>query len=177
MSRSLQSEMELPHPSPSTDLHVSNLPVLRKAILCHGYHLSPQTATWQDQILQIKREAKKQCIPQPFPRVLHHGDACLIQQIHIFFGLSLLTTYLWKSFLLSNNPFEFQLQLRFSNVPSACLYPSWASCTSFHLLHTLLFSCLSSTSTSPLSKAGDLSCLLGFLHCLCHLRRLCWKIS
>lgn len=30
-----------------------------------------------------------------------------------------------KSFLLLDNPLEFQLQLSFTHVPPACLYPSW----------------------------------------------------
>ena len=92
-----------------------------------------------------------------FSCVLHHRVACLIQQqTHIFFCLHLLTTYLRKSFLLPYNPLEFQLQLNFPNVPSACLYPSWVSHTSSHLLHTVLFPCLSSVRTSPLSSLAKL---------------------
>lgn len=75
--------------------------------------------------LADKDQGKETLQTSVFSCVLHHRVTCLIQQqTHIFFCLHLLTTYLWKSFLLLCNPLEFQIQLNFPNVPSACLYPS-----------------------------------------------------
>lgn len=117
LSRSLQGDMDLTHLS---------LPRVQPAggantILCHGYNLSSQTGSQQGSPtradLANKDQSKETTHTSAISHVLPHRTACLIQQIHIFFVFSLLTRYLWKSYLLSDNPFEFQLWLRFPTSP------------------------------------------------------------